>query len=187
MGKKKNSATKAALKHLLKGTTIGGGVNIYDDDDVAVPKGELSIGKGNTSISGSVEKPYLKKSKENINSTISLGLTKESDSGSMSLTGSKTGKSKNIGFSFSKTFNKGSGKKGVTKKKKFPKARDLAMGDKNIVYMGDPYLVDGELFDPVKAHPETYLRPKGAKNYNHGGEVRGTGKAIKGTGFKGVY
>ena len=54
MGKKKNSATKAALKHLLKGTTIGGGVNIYDDNDVAVPKGELSIGKGNTSISGSV-------------------------------------------------------------------------------------------------------------------------------------
>ena len=38
MGKKKNSATKAALKHLLKGTTIGGGVNIYGDDDVAVPK-----------------------------------------------------------------------------------------------------------------------------------------------------
>ena len=26
MGKKKNSATKAALKHLFKGTTIGGGV-----------------------------------------------------------------------------------------------------------------------------------------------------------------
>ena len=126
MGKKKNKIIPDYLKKSLQGTTIGGGVNIYDDDDVAIPKGELSIGKGKTSITGSVEKPYLKKSKENINSTISLGVTKESDSGSMSLTGSKTGKSKNIGFSFSKTF-------------------------------------------------------------KHGGEVRGTGAAIKGTGFKGVF
>ena len=121
MGKKKNSATKAALKHLLKGTTIGGGVNIYDDDDVAVPKGELSIGKGNTSISGSIEKPYLKKSKENINSTISLGLTKESDSGSMSLTGSKTGKSKILVFLFQKLLIKVLVKKGLLKKRSFLK------------------------------------------------------------------
>ena len=56
-------------------------------------------------------------------------------------------------------------------KKKMPKARDMAMGNKNIVYLGDPYMVDGEMFDPVKADPETYLRPKGAKTYSEGGEI----------------
>jgi len=56
-------------------------------------------------------------------------------------------------------------------KKKMPKARDMAMGDKNIVYLGDPFMVDGEMFDPVKADPETYLRPEGADNYSTGGEI----------------
>jgi len=58
-----------------------------------------------------------------------------------------------------------------TEKKKMPKARDMAMGNKNIVYLGDPYMVDGEMFDPVKAHPEDYLRPEGADNYSTGGEI----------------
>ena len=58
-----------------------------------------------------------------------------------------------------------------TEKKKMPKARDMAMGDKNITYLGDPYMVDGEMFDPVKAHPEDYLRPEGADNYSTGGEI----------------
>ena len=61
-------------------------------------------------------------------------------------------------------------KKG-SKNAEMPKARDMAMGDKNIVYLGDPYMVDGEMFDPVKADPETYLRPKGAKTYSEGGEI----------------
>jgi hypothetical protein len=56
-------------------------------------------------------------------------------------------------------------------KKKMPKARDMAMGNKNIVYLGDPFMVDGEMFDPVKADPETYLRPEGAKTYSEGGEI----------------
>ena len=56
-------------------------------------------------------------------------------------------------------------------KKKMPKARDMAMGNKNIVYLGDPFMVDGKMFDPVKADPETYLRPKGAKTYSSGGEI----------------
>jgi hypothetical protein len=57
-------------------------------------------------------------------------------------------------------------------KKKMPKARDMAMGNKNIVYLGDPYMVDGKMFDPVKAHPEDYLRPEGAKTYSDGGEIK---------------
>ena len=56
-------------------------------------------------------------------------------------------------------------------KKKMPKARDAAMMDKNIVYLGDPFMVDGKMFDPVKADPETYLRPKDAKTYSTGGDV----------------
>jgi len=78
-------------------------------------------------------------------------------------------------------------KGGESKKKKMPKARDAAMMDKNIVYLGDPFMVDGKMYDPVKEHPEDYLRPKGAKNYNQGGEVRGGGAAIRGKGFKGVF
>jgi uncharacterized protein (DUF2147 family) len=72
-------------------------------------------------------------------------------------------------------------------KKEMPKAREMAMGDKNITYVGDPFIVDGKKFDPAKEFPETYMRPEGAKNYNQGGEVRGTGAAIKGKGFKGVF
>ena len=74
-----------------------------------------------------------------------------------------------------------------SKKKKMPKARDAAMMDKNIVYLGDPFMVDGKKFDPAKKFPKTYMRPEGAKNYNQGGEVRGTGAAIRGKGFKGVF
>ena len=72
-------------------------------------------------------------------------------------------------------------------KKEMPKSRDAAMGDKNITYVGDPFIVDGKVFDPAKKFPETYMRPEGAKNYNQGGEVRGTGAAIRGKGFKGVF
>ena len=56
-------------------------------------------------------------------------------------------------------------------KKKMPKARDMAMGNKNIVYLGDPYMVDGKMYDPVKEHPEDYIRPKDAKTYSSGGEI----------------
>tara|TARA_R110002012_G_scaffold33002_2_gene96965 strand:- start:312 stop:659 length:348 start_codon:yes stop_codon:yes gene_type:complete len=75
----------------------------------------------------------------------------------------------------------------IAKKKKMPKARDMAMGDKNISYVGDPFKVDGKIFDPAKEFPKTYIRPKGTKNFMCGGEVRGTGAAIKGTKFKGVF
>ena len=65
--------------------------------------------------------------------------------------------------------------------------REAAMGDKNISYVGDPFIVDGKKFDPAKKFPETYMRPEGAKNYNQGGMARGTGAAIRGKGFKGVF
>ena len=63
--------------------------------------------------------------------------------------------------------NRKSGSK-KAEKKKMPKARDMAMGDKNIVYLGDPYMVDGKMFDPVKKNPKDYLRPEGAKTYSKG-------------------
>jgi len=63
--------------------------------------------------------------------------------------------------------NRNSGSK-KAEKKKMPKARDMAMGNKNIVYLGDPYMVDGKMYDPVKEHPEDYIRPKDAKTYSKG-------------------
>ena len=87
---------------LLKGTTVSGGASVYDDDYVTAPKGSISIKKGKTRITGGVEKPFSKISDENINSEISLGLERGDESGSLSITGSKRGKSKNVGFTFSK-------------------------------------------------------------------------------------
>ena len=109
MGKKTNipSHLKKVVKGALKNTTVGGGVNIGDDEFATVPSGSLSLGKGNKKANISLSKPYLKKSKENVNSTIGLGFTKEGENSSFSVEGSKSGKAKNLGISFSKTFNKG--------------------------------------------------------------------------------
>ena len=87
------------------------------------------------------------------------------------------------------------------KKLKMPIARDMAMGDKNISYVGDPFIVDGKTFDPAKEFPETYMRPEGAETFSMGGDadacgcascmgessVRGAGAAIRGTNFKGIF
>ena len=75
----------------------------------------------------------------------------------------------------------------IAKKKKMPEARDMAMGDKNISYVGDSFKVNGKTFDPAKEFPETYIRPEGTKNFVSGGMCRGAGAAIKGTKFKGVF
>ena len=109
MGKK--TSIPDYLKKTLKDTTIGGGIDLYDDPDVSVPKATISIKKGKTTISGGAEKPFLKKEKGNISSTLSLGISKEGKNSIFSLEGSKTGKSKNIGFSFSKSFKSGGLKK----------------------------------------------------------------------------
>jgi hypothetical protein len=99
------------LKKKIKGTTIGGGVDLYDDPDVSVPKATLNIKKGKTTISGGAEKPFLKKQEGNLNSTLSLGITREGENSSLTFEGSKTGKSKNIGVSFTKSFKSGGLKK----------------------------------------------------------------------------
>ena len=67
------------------------------------------------------------------------------------------------------------------------RSREAAMGDKNISYVGDPFVVDGKKFDPAKKFPETYMRPEGAKTFKKGGMARGGGAAIKGTKFQGVF
>jgi hypothetical protein len=67
------------------------------------------------------------------------------------------------------------------------RSREAAMGDKNISYVGDPFIVDGKKFDPAKEFPETYMRPEGAETFKKGGMARGGGAAIKGTKFKGVF
>tara|TARA_R110001592_G_C12823107_1_gene719162 strand:+ start:154 stop:516 length:363 start_codon:yes stop_codon:yes gene_type:complete len=109
MGKKTNvpSHLKNVVKDVLKGTTIGGGINIGDDEFSTTPSGSLSFGKKNKKANINVSKPFSKIDKKNRNSTIGLGFTKENKNSSLTLDGSKTGKEKNISFSFSKTFNKG--------------------------------------------------------------------------------
>jgi len=126
MGKKKNIPDY--LKNSLKGTTIGGSAGVDDDEYVTIPRGSLSITKGKTTLEGGVSKPFSKFNKENINSEVSLGISREfeNESGGISLTGTKSGKNKSATFSFSKTF-------------------------------------------------------------SEGGEARGTGAAIKGKGFKGIF
>ena len=95
------------LKKTLKGTTIGGGVELYDDPDVSVPKATLSIKKGTTTISGGAEKPLLKKGEGNVPSTLSLGISKEGKNSLFTIEGRKTGKSKNVSFTFSKSLKSG--------------------------------------------------------------------------------
>ncbi len=95
------------LKKTLEGTTVGGGVDLYDDDYITKPKGKISISKGKTTIEGGVGKGFSKKDKRNINSEISLGISRGDESSSFTLQGSKQGKSKNLGFSFQKTFKSG--------------------------------------------------------------------------------
>ena len=111
---------------LLKGTTVSGGASVYDDDYVTAPKGSISIKKGKTRITGGVEKPFSKISDENINSEISLGLERGDESGSLSITGSKRGKSKNVGFTFSKTFKRGGDVMPARNKKNFRPTKAVA-------------------------------------------------------------
>jgi len=95
------------LPDYLKGTDIGGGVNIYDDEFVTSPSVEFSVKKKGVTVGVSGEKPFSKIDKRNINSILGLNITKEGKSSSFGLEGTKQGKSKNIGITFSKSFKKG--------------------------------------------------------------------------------
>lgn len=81
----------------------------------------------------------------------------------------------------------GKPERSVNTQREMPKARDMAVGDKNISYVGDPFIVDGKKFDPAKKFPETYMRPEGAKTFKTGGMCRGAGAAVKGKKFQGVF
>jgi hypothetical protein len=113
MGKKKNIPDY--LKNPLQGTTVGGSLGVEDTEFVTTPKGTLNISKGKTTIEGGVAKPISKFDKENMNSEISLGISREFDdeSGGVSLTGTKSGKDKSATFVFSKTLSKGGESRGT--------------------------------------------------------------------------
>ena len=101
------SSKKKILPDYLKGTEIGGGVNVYDDEFVTSPSVEFSVKKKGVRVGVSGEKPFSKINKENINSILGLNITKEGESSSFGIEGTKQGKAKNIGFTFSKSFKKG--------------------------------------------------------------------------------
>jgi len=163
-----------------KGIDITGAIGAFDDEYVTVPKGQLAVKKKDKSLTLSLEKPFSKKSKQNINSTIGATFTKEGKNSSLSLTGSKTGKSKDVMFSFSKSFDKGNEvKKGRMFTAAEVRALDEAKSSKNykkkdrIKSSGDKERIE--------------LMGTNLRKYTEGGMCRGAGAAIKGTKFKGVF
>ena len=111
MGKKKSKIIPDYLKKTMKGTTVGTSVGVFDDEFVTSPKIGLNIGKGKTKVTSSVEKSFSKVDKRNINSAITLGITRgnleEGDSSQFSLSGTKRGKAKNFEFEVIKKFQSG--------------------------------------------------------------------------------
>jgi hypothetical protein len=101
------------LKKSLKGTTIGGSAGVNEDEYVTVPSASLNLTKGNTTVSGGVAKPFSKFDKKNINSEMSLGISRETNFGGLSLTGTKSGKRKRLTFSFVKKLNTGGDVRGT--------------------------------------------------------------------------
>ena len=158
-----------------KGIDITGAFGAFDDEYVTVPKGELGIKKKDKSLTLSFEKPFSKKSKQNINSTIGATFSKEGKNSLLSLTGSKTGKSKNVMFEFSKSFDKGNEvKKGRMFTAAEVRALDEAKEEKN-----------------YKKEDRIKLMSSNLRRYTKGGmcpgESRGGGAAIRGKGFKGIF
>jgi hypothetical protein len=98
---------KKILPDYLKGTTVGGGINIYDDEFVTSPKVEFNVKKKGVTVGISGEKPFSKIDKENINSILGLNIVKEGKSSRFGLQATKQGKSKNYGLFFEKSFKKG--------------------------------------------------------------------------------
>jgi len=95
-----------------KGYTVGIGGDLSDNEYITKPKVKVDLTKENSDGStsefySSIEKPFSKFDKENINSDLTLGYTKEGEDSSFNVEGSKRGKEKNIGFSFKKSFSTG--------------------------------------------------------------------------------
>ena len=88
----------------LKDVTVGGNVNVFDDDYVTEPKVEFNIGKKDTNIGASVSKPFSKIDKRNLNSEIGLSFTKGDEKGGVTFEGTKRGKAKNLSISFSNSY-----------------------------------------------------------------------------------
>ena len=163
-----------------KGIDIAGALSAFDNEYVTEPKAEFGVKKGNKKLDVSVSKPFSKVSKENLSSTIGASFTKEGKDSSLSLTGSKTGKAKNVMFSFSKSFDKGNEvKKGRMFTAAEVRALDEAKSAKNykkkdrIKSSGDKERIE--------------LMGTDLRKYTEGGMCRGAGAAIKGTKFKGVF
>ena len=98
---------KKLISSLLKNTTLGGGVGVEDTEYETIPSAEFNITKGKTTVGGSLSKGFSKVDKHNINSELGFSVTREGDASSLGVTGIKSGKSKYLGLTFSKKFNKG--------------------------------------------------------------------------------
>ena len=163
-----------------KGIDITGALSAFDDEYRTTPKAELGIKKGDKKLDVSVSKPFSKVSKENLSSTIGATFTKEGKDSLLKLEGSKTGKTKNVMFSFSKSFEKG---KEVKKGRMFTaaevRALDEAKEKKN--YKKKDRIKSSGDKDKIK------LMSYNLTGYTEGGMCRGAGAAIKGTKFKGVF
>ena len=163
-----------------KGIDLTGSLSAFDDEYVTKPKAEFGLKKGDKKLDVSVSKPFSKVSKENLSSTIGATFTKEGKDSLLSLTGSKTGKSKNVMFKFSKSFDKG---KEVKKGRMFTaaevRALDEAKEKKN--YKKKDRIKSSGDKDRIK------LMSYNLTGYTEGGMCRGAGAAIKGTKFKGVF
>ena len=163
-----------------KGIDLTGSLSAFDDEYVTRPKAEFGVKKGDKKLDVSVSKPFSKVSKENLSSTIGATFTKEGKDSLLSLTGSKTGKSKNVMFKFSKSFDKG---KEVKKGRMFTaaevRALDEAKEKKN--YKKKDRIKSSGDKDRIK------LMSYNLTGYTEGGMCRGAGAAIKGTKFKGVF
>jgi len=162
------------------GIDITGALSAFDNEYVTEPKAKFGVKKGDKKLDVSLSKPFSKVSKDNLSSTIGATFTKEGEDSSLSLTGSKTGKAKNVMFSFSKSFDKGNEvKKGRMFTAAEVRALDEAKSAKNykkkdrIKSSGDKERIE--------------LMGTDLRKYTEGGMCRGAGAAIKGTKFKGVF
>ena len=166
-------------------TEIGVKPGIYDDEFVTIPKLGFSVKKGKTEVNISGYTPLSKVDKRNINSALTLGITKgdieKGDTSEFSLLGTKQGKSKNLEVVFKKVLGKKVG--GLKKGRMFTaaevRALDEAKSAKNykkkdrIKSSGDKERIE--------------LMGTNLKKFTDGGMCRGAGAAIKGTKFKGVF